>query len=119
VPGNTAGDNDLNGLIFADAPVLITPSTSADDLRHDLESYWPQRADRVKLYGMGFDAYHLISSLYNDSRASWPVRGMSGDLSLDTNGRIHRALPLAQFRNGKPAEYELPISGSRELVGTR
>lgn len=118
-PGNPAGDNDLNGLIFADAPVLITPSASADDLRRDLQSYWPQRAGLVKLYGMGFDAYHLISSLYNDSRASWPVRGMSGDLSLDTNGRIHRALPLAQFRNGKPAEYELPTQNPRELVGTR
>ncbi len=118
-PGNAAGDNDLNGLIFADAPVLITPSASGDDLRHDLQSYWPQRSGLVKLYGMGFDAYHLIGSLYNDSRESWPIRGMSGDLSLDSDGRIHRALPLAQFRNGKPAEYELPITGSRELVGTR
>jgi hypothetical protein len=44
---------------------------------------------------------------------------MSGDLSLDPNGRIHRSLPLAQFRNGKPAEYFLPVEGSRELVGTR
>jgi hypothetical protein len=45
---------------------------------------------------------------------------MSGDLSLDTNGRIHRALPLAQFRNGKPAEYQLPVAPApRELVGTR
>jgi len=68
---------------------------------------------------MGFDAYQLIGSLYNDSRAAWPVRGMSGDLSLDANGRIHRALPLAQFRNGKPAEYDLPTPSSRELVGTR
>jgi hypothetical protein len=37
-PGNAAGDNDLNGLIFADAPVPITPSVSADDLRHDVQS---------------------------------------------------------------------------------
>ena len=118
-PGNAAGDNDLNGLIFADAPVLITPSASADDLRRDLQQYWPQRGGLTKLYGMGFDAYQLIGSLYNDSRAAWPVRGMSGDLSLDANGRIHRALPLAQFRNGKPAEYDLPTPSSRELVGTR
>jgi uncharacterized protein len=118
-PGNAAGDNDLNGLIFADAPVLITPSASADDLRHDLQTYWPQRGGLTKLYGMGFDAYQLIGSLYNDSRAAWPVRGMSGDLSLDTTGRIHRGLPLAQFRNGKPVEYFLPVAGSRELVGTR
>jgi uncharacterized protein len=118
-PGNAAGDNDLNGLIFADAPVLIAPSASSDGLRRDLQTYWPQRGALTKLYGMGFDAYQLIGSLYNDSRAAWPVRGMSGDLSLDTNGRIHRSLPLAQFRNGKPVEYYLPVAGSRELVGTR
>ena len=118
-PGNVAGDNDLNGLIFADAPVLITPSTNADSLRRDLQAYWPQRGSLTKLYGMGFDAYQLIGSLYNDSRASWPLRGMSGDLSLDPNGRIHRGLPLAQFRNGKPTEYFLPVAPPRELVGTR
>jgi hypothetical protein len=46
---------------------------------------------------------------------------MSGDLSLDADGRVHRALPLAQFRNGRPAAYEVPVAGapSRELVGTR
>ena len=65
---------------------------------------------------MGFDGT-LISSLYNDSRASWPVRGMSGDLSLDTNGAF-TAHYRWQLRNGKPAEYE-PTAGSRELVGTR
>jgi hypothetical protein len=114
-----AADNDLNGLIFADAPALITPSAGAEDLQHDLTSYWPQRAGLMRLYGMGFDAYQLVGSLYNGSRSAWPVRGMSGDLSLDTDGRIHRSLPLAQFRNGKPAAYEPRAAGSRELVGTR
>jgi glyoxylase-like metal-dependent hydrolase (beta-lactamase superfamily II) len=67
------------------------------------------------------DAYRLVGSLYNVARSSWPVRGMSGDLSLDADGRVHRALPLAQFRNGRPAAYEVPVAGapSRELVGTR
>jgi len=120
-PSDTAGANDLNGLIFADSPALIVPDAGAADLRHDLQQYWPQRGGLMRLYSMGFDAYRLVGSLYNGERASWPVRGMSGDLSLDTAGRVHRALPLAQFRNGRPAAYDLPVAGapSRELVGTR
>jgi outer membrane PBP1 activator LpoA protein len=120
-PSDTAGANDLNGLIFADSPALIVPDANATDLRRDLQQYWPQRGGLMRLYSMGFDAYRLVGSLYNGERTSWPIRGMSGDLSLDASGRIHRTLPLAQFRNGRPAAYELPVAGapSRELVGTR
>jgi len=120
-PSDAAGANDLTGLIFADAPALIAPDANAADLRRDLQQYWPQRGGYMRLYGMGFDAYRLVGSLYNGERSAWPVRGMSGDLTLDTDGRVHRALPLAQFRNGRPAAYEIPVAGapSRELVGTR
>jgi outer membrane PBP1 activator LpoA protein len=120
-PADAAGANDLNGLIFADAPALIAPDANADELRRDLQTYWPQRSGSMRVYALGFDAYRLVGSLYNGDRSSWPVRGMSGDLSLDTDGRVHRALPLAQFRNGRPATYDLPVASapSRELVGTR
>ncbi|HVS25360.1 MAG TPA: penicillin-binding protein activator [Gammaproteobacteria bacterium] len=120
-PADTAGANELNGLIFADAPALIVPDANAADLRRDLQQYWPKRGGLMRLYGMGFDAYRLVGSLYNVARSSWPVRGMSGDLSLDADGRVHRTLPLAQFRNGRPAAYDVPVAGarSRELVGTR
>jgi len=120
-PADAAGANELNGLIFADAPALIVPDANAGDLRRDLQQYWPQRGGLMRLYGMGFDAYRLVGSLYNVARSSWPVRGMSGDLSLDADGRVHRTLPLAQFRNGRPAAY-VPVAGApprRELVGTR
>ena len=120
-PTDAAGANDLNGLIFADAPALIAPDANAADLRRDLQQYWPQRGDQMRLYGMGFDAYRLVDSLYNGERSAWPVRGMSGDLSLGTDGRVHRTLPLAQFRNGRPTAYDIPVAGApaRELVGTR
>jgi hypothetical protein len=36
------------------------------------------------------------------------VRALSGDLSLDGQGRVHRTLPLAQFRNGTPVALEQP-----------
>lgn len=120
-PGSPARDNDLNGVIFTDSPAVIAPDSNALDLQREIQVYWPQRGGLVRLYAMGFDAYELVGLLYNGDRAAWPVRGLSGDLSLDEAGRIHRALPLAQFRNGRPAAYELPVGSAtpRELVGTR
>ena len=39
-------------------------------------------------------------------------------LSLDETGKIHRALPLAQFRNGRPAAYEIPVGGDRRRASS-
>jgi outer membrane PBP1 activator LpoA protein len=114
----TGRDNDLNGVIFADAPSALGADRDARALREDMLAYWPQRAAQVRLYGMGFDAYRLVGALFDGNSSAWPVQGMSGELSVDAAGRIERALPLAQFRNGRPVALE--ASGrSEELVGFR
>jgi uncharacterized protein len=121
-PSSTARDNDLNGFIFADTPALLTPDDDAADLRTDVQSFWPQRSRELRFYGMGFDAYSLIASLYANDGSPWSMRGMSGDLSLDTQGRVRRVLPLAQFRNGRPVAYDAVPSAaidSRGLIGGR
>jgi hypothetical protein len=50
------------------------------------------------------------------------MRGLSGDLSLDAQGRVRRVLPLAQFRNGRPVALDsglpAPIDSSG-LIGRR
>jgi uncharacterized protein len=119
-PANKGRANDLNGVIFTDSPAVITPDATAADLQRDLDAFWPRRSN-MRLYAMGFDAYQLVRVLYSGDRTAWPLRGVSGDLSVDEAGRIHRALPLAQFQDGRPAAYRLtPSSASqRELVGTR
>jgi outer membrane PBP1 activator LpoA protein len=120
-PANKGRVNDLNGVIFTDSPAVITPDATAADLQRDLDSYWPRRSGLMRLYAMGFDAYQLAGVLYSGDRAAWPLRGVSGDLSVDAAGRIHRALPLAQFQDGRPTAYRLTPGGAsqRELVGTR
>ena len=40
----TRGDNDLNGVIFADAPVTARAERERRRLAPRLASYWPQRA---------------------------------------------------------------------------
>lgn len=122
-PGNQARNNDLNGFIFADTPALLTPDAEARDLYADVRAFWSQRGGDPRFYGMGFDAYDLIAALYASDGQPWTLRGMSGDLSLDEQGRVRRVLPLAQFRNGRPVAVDtstvLPEIDARGLTGRR
>lgn len=121
-PASSARDNDLNGFVFADVPAVIAPDGDAASVRAELDAYWPQRAGLVRFYGMGFDAYRLVGSLYTGEAGAWPLRGLSGDLSLDTQGRVRRVLPLARFRGGRPVAIEETVPGAidaRGLVGSR
>jgi len=121
-PGSTARDNDLNGFIFADTPALVSPDGEAEALRADLQTYWPARTSLARYYGMGFDTYGLIASLYANDGTAWSRRGLSGDLSLDEQGRVRRVLPLAQFQSGRPVALDIlslqPIDSGR-LIGER
>ncbi len=121
-PARTARDNDLNGFIFADTPALLVPDDDATAVRSDLQAYLPQRNGLFKYYGMGYDAYGLIATTYAGDDTAWSMRGMSGDLSLDTQGRVRRVLPLAQFRNGRPVALDVlsaePVD-SRGFIGQR
>ncbi len=117
-----ARDSDLNGFIFADTPALLTPDATARDLLDDVRSFWAQRGVDPRFYGMGYDAYGLIEFLYANDGAPWTMRGLSGDLSLDEQGRVRRVLPLAQFRNGRPVALDassLPPIDARGLTGRR
>lgn len=132
-PANRGGDRDLNGVMFPDVPLLLTPDQRSASLTRELEAYWPQRGSQwIRLYGLGFDAYELTSALYGGTGAQWPVEGFSGELTVDPTGHIRRGLPIAQFRNGLPVALEplpsvepppsvepLPSAGSREFVGSR
>ncbi len=105
---NNASDSDLNGVLFPDAPWVLLEDPASLELKAALQSYWPQRASPpwTRLYGLGFDAYRLIPLLYNHPEGFFSVPAMSGELSLAEDGRVHRRLPLAQFRNGRPSPLE-------------
>jgi outer membrane PBP1 activator LpoA protein len=121
-PARTSRDNDLNGFIFADTPALLAPDDDAAALRGDVQAFWPERTSLSRYYGMGFDAYGLVGSLFTTDGTNWTMRGLSGDLSLDSQGRVRRVLPLAQFRSGRPvaldAQSPRPIDSTR-LIGQR
>lgn len=122
-PGDQTNDSDLDGVMFPDLPMLLEPDTASTSLTAELQTFWPQRARQLaRYYGFGFDAYHLIGALYLPQPSDWPVAGMSGQLNVDEQGRIHRILPFGQFRRGRPVVLEsLPAPSylEPEFLGRR
>ena len=122
-PGSPGSDADLNGVMFPDAPILVAPDGPSSAFSQELATHWPRRAPPLmRLYGMGFDAYRLMDQLYSNPQAFWPLDGLSGRLSPDAQGRIHRVLPFAQFQSGRPvrlAEIPPPTTLTAPIIGAR
>ncbi|MBA3562873.1 MAG: penicillin-binding protein activator [Gammaproteobacteria bacterium] len=107
-----SSDSDLNGIMFADMPWTIAPDAASQAIKETLENFWPARADRwARLYAMGFDAYRLVPRLHNEPHSlGGTLPGMTGVLSMDERGRIHRDLEWAQFRSGTPQELASAVT---------
>jgi outer membrane PBP1 activator LpoA protein len=106
---NTAANNDLEGILFPDMPWVISPDAVSAQLREALSKHWPVRArGRGRLYAFGFDAYRLVPLLkagrFGREHA---IPGMTGLLSVDESGRVHRELDWARVSNGKAMPVEI------------
>ncbi len=100
---NETANADLEGVIFPDMPWVISPDAVSTQLRNALSEYWPLRArGRGRLYAFGFDAYRLIPLLKaGQFGREHAIPGMTGLLSVDESGTIHRDLDWARVSNGK------------------
>jgi outer membrane PBP1 activator LpoA protein len=102
-PDETA-NIDLDGVTFPDMPWMILSTPAAGELRASTQQVWPSSANRRgRLYAFGYDAYQLIPALRNHMLGATTIlAGMTGQLTIDAQGHIHRELDWAQIRNGKP-----------------
>ncbi|HKS93663.1 MAG TPA: penicillin-binding protein activator [Gammaproteobacteria bacterium] len=101
-PG-TMGDDDLDGITFDDMPWTLETSGAAASTRATVTGLWPNNfSGNSRLYALGFDAWRLIPLLYKGHAFDISVQGMTGLLSMTPDGRIHRQLDWATFRNGAP-----------------
>jgi outer membrane PBP1 activator LpoA protein len=104
---------DLNGLMFADTPWVISPHDWMSDLPGLYNEYWPAERRLARLHAMGYDAYHLVAHLFGSRTGPvGEIDGATGRLYLDAQGRIHRQLAWAQFQRGEPVA--LPRLGKLE-----
>ena len=92
-------NTDLDGLLIAEIPWLLEQN---DPLYSDVTGNWPQAGGALgRLYAMGVDTQRIFARLpqmreYPDTH----IEGATGELTLDSTGRIQRLLPWGQIRNG-------------------
>ncbi len=103
-----AQDADLDGIRFGDMPWMLAQNGRVAELRQSLQHDWPYAGtDLDRLYALGVDSYAILSQLNRisaESSARFP--GVTSALSLDRDGRLHRQLAWARFRNGEPRLLE-------------
>jgi outer membrane PBP1 activator LpoA protein len=106
---DSVDNTTLNGVIFDDMPWTLEESGSVADMRNALHKAWPNNfANNSRLYALGFDAYRLVPLLYNTHGIAQAVQGVTGMLSMDPNGRVHRRLDWASFEDGS-ADLLAPV----------
>lgn len=102
--GASQANQDLEGVMFPDMPSVISPDAVSTELRTALVRHWPARARGRggRLYAFGFDAYRLVPLLKAGKFGrQHAVPGMTGVLSVDDKGRVHRELDWARVSDGK------------------
>ncbi|MDX1491216.1 MAG: penicillin-binding protein activator [Pseudohongiellaceae bacterium] len=97
---NPAANRDLNGVIFSDAPWILTDT---DPLKNSVTQTWAAASGPVKrLRAMGIDSYRLYLRLEQMQQFPYvTLKGATGTLSMGSEGRIHRSLQNAVIENGE------------------
>lgn len=97
-------DADLDGVQFGDMPWMLVNGGRIADLRQSLQRDWPHaHSDLDRLYALGMDSYAILPHLNRISAENAArFNGVTSGLSLDRDGRLHRQLAWARFRNGTP-----------------
>jgi outer membrane PBP1 activator LpoA protein len=108
-------DSDLNGVMFADTPWIISPPAWIAEYPQLYATYWPAEKRLTRLHAMGYDAYHLVGGLYaTQGQPMATITGATGQLYLANDGRVHRKLAWARFDGGRP--LPLPETDDFQLL---
>lgn len=99
-------NQDLDGLILPALPWLVPNSGSADAVRQAAQdAAGDNTAWQSGLYAFGYDACQLALAIAASGRDHGNVRvdGLSGQLTIDAAGRVHREPLWARIsRSGEP-----------------
>jgi len=96
---DTLTNFDLNGVRFIDMPWLLQPDHPAVMI-YPRENP-PLEPDMERLYALGIDAFRLLQIMLDNSyRASLPLDGVTGRISLNAYRQFQREGIAAQFWQG-------------------
>ena len=97
-------DSDLNGVIFSDIPWLLDNLEQPSERYQAIQAAVPAYAARQpRLLALGIDAYRIVPYLRRLKERDYErYEGLTGNLYIDAQGRMHRELKWAQFTNGRP-----------------
>jgi outer membrane PBP1 activator LpoA protein len=89
---------DLRNLSFSDMPWTL-PNHPWPALATRTATLWPQRqGNLLRLFALGYDAYQVLPKLRHLSLAQHSsIKGLTGELSMDSEGQLHRRLSWAKI----------------------
>jgi outer membrane PBP1 activator LpoA protein len=101
--------DDLEGVLFADMPWRV--GAVSPDVMTPFRAFGPGAVERNgRLYAFGADAYRLLPALYHGGTSlSGGIQGLTGELSLDTEGRVRRDLAWGRFIAGEVRHDPPPV----------
>lgn len=113
---NPTLDKDLDGIKFCQSNFIIDPMSLQNGLNFDVSDI-----ANKKYFALGFDALNINTRLeWMQRMQNQSVRGLTGNLTVDGNGKVHRELDWAQFRRGIakiiPSIISPPESSSLYLI---
>jgi outer membrane PBP1 activator LpoA protein len=92
---------DLEGLMLPEMPWILNGGDGAPALWDALQHDWASAGrGRLRLYAFGFDAYRLLRGL-NMAARGVPVDGLTGRLTVATDGHVQRDTQWAQVQAGR------------------
>ena len=103
---------DLNGLVFSDIPWVFDDIAKTDPAYYALQQNDENYFDKLKrFYALGVDSYRLIPMLNQLTQtADAQFNGVTGSLSIDHAGHVHRNTRWATFKNGKLYPLTAPVT---------
>jgi len=97
---SVAANQDLDGLIFADMPWMLSDDAATLGSREDAQELWSESTRRrSRLFAFGADAFRLLEELKSPETFRDSVSGLTGRLALDAGGHIRRTLDWAQIQS--------------------
>lgn len=109
VESNPGLDRDLDGVTFCDAPWLFDAQPGLPRRSKLAETDPNAQGPAARLFAFGMDAWALMPYLkWLRTHPGSYLSGATGQLTMDSFGRIHRTPIWAQFVNG----IAVPVTGA-------